>query len=230
MAANPYQMKDPGGSPAGKGSEGEPDAAQAAQGRRKRRLYKTQMTRANLVLAGLFIAGAATVYGLSFGKGPSPASADQKLIESQVDAAILRMNQEAAKSAAREPGRVTQDLLKTFYDQTVERQIALEDLPKNPFRFVPPGGDSVAITENPQGSGHKPPPSPGGSDEDRAVAILESLRLQSVMVKPDGEPVAIISGNLVGVGQVVECFTVKKITQKSVVLFWRGREYLLHMR
>jgi hypothetical protein len=231
MAVNPYEAKASGGaaSTSGNGSDLETGPQSQGQGQREGKRSKVQMSRANFVLAGLFIAGAATVYGLSFRGGPEQASAEQQMVEAQVDAAIRRLSQEASKPGPSEPGGVTQGVLKRFYDQIVERQVPLEGLRKNPFQFVEPG-DAVAITEEPKrprpGTGKEPTASP----EDRAQAILDALCLQSVMVKPDGEQVAIISNNMVTVGQRVECFTVKEIRRKSVVLVWRGKDYVLKIR
>ena len=233
MAANPYETKssDIAGSPGGDEAELEArPEEQATEGQQKRKPRKGQMSRANLVLAVLFVAAAATVYGLSFRSAPEKASAEQRLMEAQVDAAIHRLSQDSLKPRPPGPGRVTRDLLRKFYDEIVERQVPLEGLRKNPFRFVAPG-DVVAMREAlrlPRGAPGRGEPTT--STEDRALAIMETLRLQSVMVKPDGEEVAIISNNMVTVGQRVECFTVKKIARKSVVLTWRGKEYVLRIR
>ena len=57
---------------------------------------------------------------------------------------------------------------------------------------------------------------------------LKTLQLQSVMRGRNGGT-AIISDNLLTVGQEIEGFTVEKIQAKSVILIWRDKKFVLEM-
>lgn len=230
MSGNPYQM-DSGAAPMGDDQAETRGETQERSGRRdgKGNPYKSQMFRANIVLVGLFIAGAATVYGLTFRKTPSRASAEQQAVESEVEAAILRLANTTAQAGLRTPGRVTHDLLKNFYEQITERQVRLDALPKNPFFFVCPEGQTMQPPPKPRG-GPRPaaPQDPAALTEEKVATELKTLTLQSVMMGGRADSgAAIISNNLLTVGQSIKCFTVKNITSDSVILECEGKEYTL---
>ena len=190
--------------------------------------YKTQMTRANIILAVLFAGAVATVYGLSVRKGPAEASAEQKLAESSVDSALLRLKGGSGRgSDALSARKITRDLLSNFSDRIVKNQIPLEKLGKNPFVFIPPEARAVQPVTR-----VKPEPKVEDTAEQitqkQAMERLSRLRLQSVMMGSSGSA-AVISNNLLTEGQQTEGFTVKKISSKSVVLTWRGQEFVLKM-
>lgn len=113
--------------------------AQAQKPQPRHSSYKAEMTCVNIILAVLFAGGAATVYGLSLRKGPAEASAEEKLTESSVDSALLRLKGGAGRgSDALSARKITRDLLSNFSDRIVKNQIPLEKLDKNPFVFIPP--------------------------------------------------------------------------------------------
>jgi len=192
--------------------------------------YKTQMTRANIILAVLFAGGVATVYGLSVRKGPAEASAEQKLAESSVDSALLRLKGGSGRgSDALSARKITRDLLSNFSDRIVKNQIPLEKLDKNPFVFIPPEAGAVpSISTVRPGSTQKVEETPEQITQKQAMERLSRLRLQSVMMGSSGSA-AVISNNLLTEGQQTQGFTVKKIDSKSVVLTWRGQEFVLKM-
>lgn len=190
--------------------------------------YKTQMMRSNIFLVVLFVGAAATVYGLSLRKGPAEASAEQKTMECRVDSAILRIA-DTSSTDVKTPssGQVTSQILKTFYDQVTERQIPLRDLKKNPFVFVPAKRAIIPVVK--KSSKAKPPEkTPEEISREEALAALKTLQLQSVMMGRNGGT-ALISNNLLTVGQTIEGFKIKSVSPRLVVLVRDGSEYMLEM-
>ncbi len=208
-------------SPAGAGSDGD-------DRRQSRSPYKAQMMRSNIFLVVLFAGTAAVVYGLSLRKGPAEASAEQKTMETRVDSAILRIaNEDPAQAKTPSSGQITSRILKNFSNQIVERQIPLRDLKKNPFVFLSLAPANSIVVKKPP----KPKPatkSPEEKSREEAMAILGTLHLQSVIMGRSGGT-AIISNNLLTVGQSIEGFEIKSISPRLVVLVRDGREFKLEM-
>lgn len=181
--------------------------------------------RDNLVLVLLFAAGVAGVFVLSLHKYPPLVNQDQKKVEAQVDAAILRLNTAAPAAIA---GQSSQKLLEEFYKQAGTTQIPLADLKKNPYVFLSPHAGGPAAVE-----GDKPAADPDLKARElsleKANEAVGQMRLQSVMMGRDGAT-AIISNNLLTVGQQFQGFAVKSITARSVTLTWRDHEFVLTMR
>ena len=232
MAENPYttpakSAQDAGDMP---DMEAAPQQAQPQKSQPQHSSYKAQMTRANVILAVLFAGGVATVYGLSVRKGPAEATAEQKLAESSVDSALLRFKGGSGRgSDALSARKITRDLLSNFSDRIVKNQIPLAKLNKNPFVFVPPEARvAPSVTRVHPGSKPKVEETPEEITQKQAMERLSRLRLQSVMMGSSGSA-AVISNNLLTEGQRTEGFTVKKISSKSVVLTWRGQEFVLKM-
>lgn len=191
-------------------------------------VYATHMTRTNIVLVVLFVAGVATVYALSLHKGPAEASAREKLMESTVDSAILRLKQTPAPGPGRLPDAVaTRDLLRNFAGQIIRWQVPLSKLPKNPFVFVRPTPAVAQVVEVPPEPA-RPEKTPEQITYEQAMIRLKQLHLQSVMMGSEAG-VAIISNNLLTVGQQIDGFTVKRIDRQAVVLTWQGQEFVLKM-
>lgn len=205
----------------------------AAKPARKRSPYRAQMIRSNAALAVMLLAAAAGIYAFSLRKGPATASAAQKAVETQIDTAILRITQQASSQpGAPQPGRVTRDLLQTFYDQVRDKQIPLAELSKNPFVFVRPLREETEEPAQPAPTTASAPalaPLPGQSLPE-VQAAFRSLRLQSIMMgQSSSGGTAIISNNLLTEGQRIECFTIKSIQPKAVVLSWEDKEFVLRM-
>ncbi len=233
MSGNPYQANaegtDPGGHAAGQAGPQAPGGEPLRQTRHKAR--GSQGFRTNIILAGLFVAGAATVYVLSLRGGPAKASAEQKAVESKVEAMMAKLATTATKQGPSTPGEATQELVRKFYEQITERQMPLGALRKNPFYFVYP---QVRPTEGDPEAGEIAPPEAGSQPdrmtEEKVLGELRGLHLQSVMTGTSSNSrTAIISDNLLTVGQRIKCFVVKKIAPDSVILEWEGREYILNM-
>ncbi len=233
MTGNPYDMSGPEGYgpvDGAEGMQGPAAEAQAPAGRQEAGTYRAQMTRANVMLALLFIGGAAGVYALSLREGPAEASAEQQLAEAQVDSAIERFSQRPSGSSRPTAGRMTRELLRDFYSEIRQRQIPLKGLKKDPFLFVRPAGEalpSAAEEAKRPAGGPREDARPEESLEE-AQARFETLQLRSIMMGRGGGT-AIISNNLVTVGQKIDWFTVESITPKSVVLVWQDRRFTLEM-
>lgn len=181
--------------------------------------------RDNILLLLLFVGGVGGVFVLSLHKYPPLVNQDQKKVEAQVDAAILRLN---AADPSVMAGQRSQKLLEEFYKQSNATQIPLADLKKNPYIFAParPAGLVTAA------GGDKPADDPAQKAREQSLEkaneAFRQMRLQSVMMGR-GEATAIISNNLLTVGQPFQGFTVKSITARSVVLTWHEREFVLSM-
>jgi len=228
MAANPYSLDD---AQADEALADTPDGARAerarAASRRAGGSQPGQIVRANAVLAVMFVVGAGLVYGLSLRKGPAPAAAaDQKALETQVDGALLRLAGAAGNSEGK-PGGISRQVLETFYDQIGRHQVPLEKLGKNPFAYVPPAEPEPVATPG-KDAERAPAPDPLRQTREQAMARLNALHLQAIQRGKD-RAVAIISNNLVTEGQKIECFTVRRIVPKAVILTWQGQEYTLRM-
>ncbi len=190
--------------------------------------YKAQMTRTNIILVLLFIGGAGMVYGLSLRKGPASASAQQQLIESNVDSAIDRLKHGGGRAPAAQ--RVTRDLLGDFSQKIVRWQVPMDQLAKNPFVFISPAPQPDAPSVKAAALRKRPEKTPEQLTLEQVMVRFKKLRLQSVMMgSGDGDGVAIISNNLLTVGQQIEGFTISRIDPKAVVLTWRDRQFVLKM-
>jgi hypothetical protein len=192
--------------------------------------YRRQMLRANIILACLLLVGVGVVYALSQRKGPATASAEQQAAESQVDSALLRLSGQGALASG--TAKPTQKLLAEFFQQVSDRQVPLDRLGKNPFLFVRPGQSLLTATQ-PQAGGTveaEPAAAPVKQDIEQVKAALKRLRLQSVMMGGNSGGTALISNNLLTVGQRIDCFVVQAIQPGQVVLGWEDREFTLKMQ
>ena len=229
MSVNPYDIAD---DPT-HGAEAPADLSAQAQtpppGSR-RSSYRRQMNRANIFLVVLFAGGLGLVYFLSLRKLPKQANAEEQVAEIQVDNLILRLGQKGGTTAgARGTHRVTRELLRSFCEQIVQRQIPAGDLKKNPFAFVAPrSAQPKPVSTQPVDQRLPKPSSPEQASYEQALATFRALHLQSVMMGRSGR-MAIISNNVLGVGQQIEMFTIKAIASDAVVLTWQGKAFVLKM-
>jgi hypothetical protein len=208
------------------GDEQEVEDGQAAQAGQPSSSPALKALKANGVLASLFVAAAIGIYFFSIKKGPSEASAKQSPAELQVDSAILRLRQPTTGPSE---SADTEQLIKSFYSDLAKRQVPLSALKKNPFVFVPPTAPPLPVTTAPvDDSGPRLAAISEREAHDRAMATLKTLTLQSIVMGKEGGT-AIISNNLLTVGQKIEDFTIKSISPKSVVLTFQGKDYPLYM-
>ena len=182
-------------------------------------VHEGQSARAaNLVLAGLFIAGMACVYLLSLHDGPARATAQQQAAELQVDSALKRL-QKPAKGSAK-PEATAQEMINDLFERVCDRQVPLSNLRGNPFAFVPQAAAPVLVKDD---KTNRMNPATA------ALQRAEALRLQSIVVAENGTA-AVISDNLLTVGQKVAGWTVAAIRGRCVVLKWKKLTYVLKMR
>ncbi len=183
------------------------------------------LNRPNLLLLGLFIAGLAGVYVYSLREGPETASAEQRLVEAQVNSAIMGLRSNPVGKISRQDRAAV--IVETFYYEAKQRQIPLESLNCNPFIFTPP--ESAATTALKPQLEELPKPSASAQRElSDALAAVKQLKLQSVMMGSHGA-MAMISNNLLTEGQQISGWTVRSIRPREVVLTWGSQEYLLIM-
>ncbi len=223
MADNAFDMTDAQADPLTRGS----GKSAGRAGSPRKIAYKAHMTRANIVLAALLIAGGVTVYVLSPHGGPAEVTAEEKLIEINVDTAILRLKgAPAVGPKGHATAKVTKGLLESFSEQIVRQQVPLAKLSKNPFIFVRPAVMTVSAAKQVKKS-TEPKNEAEEVTHEQAAEMLSKLTLQTVMM--GSKQVAIISDNLLSVGEKIEMFTVKRIDPKMVVLTWKDSEFELKM-
>jgi len=180
--------------------------------------------RANLVLAGLFLAGMACVYMLSLHDEVTEAEPIEEARAAIVDQAVKQFDQ------APPPGtggvRGDQDLspierARDMIAGTARRQVPLDNLKANPFVLVPnkPLAVKAKPSDKPKGI------TPGAS----AVQKAEALDLQSIVVS-NNRSMAIISDRLVTVGQEVAGWRVEEIANGRVVLKFKDLAYVLRLK
>ncbi len=229
MSDNPYSNQS--AEPSDLASEGNHDVLATPQGAPARTGggYKSQMNRGNIIMAALFVAAGGLVYALTLRKGPAVASAEVQNIRSQVNTALQRFQASGSFTSAAKVS--TQDLLARFSNQIVHRQIPLESLQKDPFVFVPPPRVVKPTGQTPEAVSpvDAQQQDPMAQSRREVQARFEALSLQAVQTGASGM-MAIISNNLVTPGQKIECFTVKRIEEDSVVLTWEDEEFILKMQ
>ena len=197
--------------------------------RKKRRL---PIDGNNLVLAAMLIGGVAAVYVLKLSVKPEAASAKQLEAETKVNAAIAAL---ASPTAGTKDAKAA-SVLDTLGNDAQTRQIPIWVMPRNPFVFKLP---------KPKKS-EAPDPHAGGSDlgaspyetdaqriKARALSQVRGLELQSVLMVAN--PIAMVSGKSLRVGQKIKGWIVSDIKSMQVTLTWQDKDkkpkfqYLLKM-
>jgi hypothetical protein len=190
----------------------EPEAGVAGAG-------KMKISRANLLLIGLFAAGIGFVWFLSQRNGPTQASAQDQAMEAQVNQFISQV--ESGDPVVDEQG---QEIIQIFYRDLTRRQVPLEQLRVNPFVFARPAGEDAGPAE--------PTETEAELARRRRIRQLQDearrLSLQSIMSSSRGAT-AIVDNELVRQGQSLGSFTVESITAETVVLRWEDQTFTLRM-
>jgi len=174
--------------------------------------------RANMVLAGLLLAGMGCVYLLSLRDGPAVADARQQAIELQIDSALQQFDGSPGRLGA-PPARKagTLDMIENLYARMSDRQVPVKHLRGNPFVFVPPN-----VPSGPQ--------APLARDNPVVAAIrrARNMKLQSVMLAEPGAA-AVISDRILTVGQQIEGWIVSDIGSRQVVLTYSRNKDLTYV-
>lgn len=206
-------------------AENDSQVEEAAETAPQRNVYARQGRRSNVLLLALFLAAGVGVYVLAVKKGPAQASAQQQAAEKQVEMAILHLKQGTTEPSESQD---TRQLIHNFYRELALRQVPMERLRKNPFIFVPPVLPTATNTSPSEDTAVRAAANERENRE-KAMAALKTLQLQSVITGRGGST-AVISNNLLTVGQKIEGFIVKAIEPKRVVLSFQGKDYSLYMQ
>ncbi len=184
-----------------------------------------QLRGGNMLIVAVFAASLIGLYIYSISRGPKEASAKEQLVEAQVDNAILTLK---ALSQTSPKSNSATRMVEAFYYEAKQRQVPLEKLNGNPFIFIPP--EPVEPAE-PEVKEFDKTPEPNAQEKELADAMAEvkKLKLQSVMVG-SSSAIAMISNNLLSVGQEISGWTVTSIAPRKVVLSWKDQKYVLELQ
>lgn len=184
---------------------------------------KAGLLSQNLLLIVLFLLALAGLYLLSRWRGgPEKASAEVRNAELQVDNALARLSIDGKKSKSVS----VKSIVDAFYCQAHKRQIPLEEMKGNPFTFVPVRAKVKVAPKTAAPQAHQQVRAERELAE--AMEAVKSLKLSTVMISPT-QKVAIISNNLLSVGQKISGWTVAGIEPGRVVMRFRKHEYELKM-
>jgi hypothetical protein len=183
-----------------------------------------KLARGNVLLIGLFVAAIAGVYILRVSNGPPKASAAVQENETKMDSflqTIDQLNSDKQKATS-------DSVASTFYYEARQRQIDVKELRVNPFDFQAPPEPGVTPTTAPVDSARVVQDQEDAQELSQAMAGAKALKLQSV-IAGSGGATAMISNNLLTVGQRISGWTVRKIDARQVVLAWKNQTYTLEM-
>ena len=193
---------------------------QAAPIRRRSPRGNPFLSRTNLGLLAMFAAGIVGLYALRLRHGPAAALAGEALAHAKVEAALNTLGTGGAGATADGKGSA-KAIVGEFYAAARQRQVDAKDLLGNPF--VPRN-----VEEAPPPPPEVKPVEVKKPDEyDHALREAKNLRLQSVLV--GRQTTAMISSNLVTVGQTIKGWTVVRIDAREVELSWKDKTYVLEM-
>jgi hypothetical protein len=182
----------------------------------------TMFSRNNLVLAGLFAGGIVVIAVLHFKAGPQSAAAASTANDTQMDTLLATLTQ--VKNDCR--SATASSVIHQFYYEAKQRQVPPEQLASNPFRMILPQAPPPAEVQN-----HSP--SAGPDPEAQALAEaqdnIRNLTLQSVLTGSAGAT-AIVSNEVLTVGQNVRGWTVVEIAPRQVVLQWKSHRHIMTMK
>lgn len=180
------------------------------------------LKQGNLLLVALMLAGLAGVYLLSLRGGPATASAEQVEDEMRVDAALVSLKHMPTGGLG---SQKSQTIVEMFHHQARQKQVPAGELVSNPFVYKLPGVEQTSSPEPDQKIRVE-----ADLSGPAALAAVKQLKLQSVLMgSRPSENLAMISNNLLAVGQDIGGWTVRKIESNRVSLSWREQEYVLEM-
>jgi hypothetical protein len=179
------------------------------------------LTRTNLGLLVMFAAGILGMYALRLRQGPAAAMAGQNPEHAKVEAALNTLGAGGAGAAADGKGSA-KAIVAEFYAAARQRQVDAKELLGDPF--VP---RNVEEAPPPAPVEVKKPEVKKPDEYEHALLAVKGLRLQSVLVGK--QTTAMISSNLVTVGQTIKGWTVVRIDTREVELGWKDKTYVLEM-
>jgi hypothetical protein len=198
-----------------------PKPAEQAAPIRRRSGGSPFLTRTNLGLLAMFAAGIVGLYALRLRHSPAAALADQTLAHAKVEAALNTLGTAEGGLTAEDRGSA-KAIVAEFYAAARQRQVDAKELLGSPF-----------VPRNVEDADPPPPPEvkavevKGPDEFEQALVAVKGLRLQSVLVGK--QTTAMISNNLVTVGQTIKGWTVVRIDAREVELSWKDKKYVLEM-
>jgi len=182
--------------------------------------------RANIVLAVLFLAGMALVYFMSMHDDTTKAGALEVASETIVNTAVHQFQIDSGSTTGdtrntNEPNMNPVELAREMTTGTAKRQVPLKELKDNPFVLIPAKRAEPERTVEVKPVGL----TPGAT----AVQRAETLRLQSIVMAND-RSLAIISDQLMTVGQEIAGWKVEKIGNGQVILKRKDLTYVLRVK
>ena len=153
------------------------------------------------------------IFGLK--NKPKESSAQDIEVETKIDQMLQRLGDHAQQEKTRDLFGKSSDMVQLFYEYPAKQQVSLRELSRNPFE-------------------RKSKPKEKPVDDSQALRTsltdkLKLLRLQSVIMGPNGG-ICNISGQMYSVGKkVVDTFEVKAVGDDNVTLTSSGFEFILKM-
>ncbi len=235
------------------GVEGDPAFAEGDMGGQDSR-FKGALSRTNLVLFGVFLAGVAIVAFMSMRQGPQESNAANQAQQQRVDQAINNFlaRQDGVSPQAANGGSDlippatgskrdkplddlmadSDHLVKMFFNFTDKSQVPLEDLKTNPFRFGEEKTNSTSVTEEEAAAAETARRKAEEQAKRERIAKakddLANLKLQTIMASGNSSQ-AMINTSIVRVGDTVVGFKIEKIETQRVHLSRDGMEFTLEM-
>ena len=173
----------------------------------------------------------ATAVGLYFYAGshrPKEPTAEEIAQDAKLDLALAKLLPNTKPDQQRSAAEATDMLVAAFYEYPGKQQVPLDKLRRSPFRLVfaaSPTDDQLALTKSPEYIAQQQQL----EAEQRALqTALNALKLQSILIGPS-QAKCIINGEVIGVGEDVEGFTVQTIQDRTVTLVAQDQEYQLQM-
>lgn len=172
---------------------------------------------ANLILAGLFAAGLATVYLLSLRGGPEENVGALTPQELRVSSALEKFG------GPQEQTTKAKNIIKSFYFDSKQRQIARNELSGDPFvvQEIEP--------EEPEQIVPKTVAPRVDTAKAAALSAVKELKLQSILSGRGGQ-IAMIGNELLRKGDKVVGWTITSIEPTRVVLQWRDQQHVLYIQ
>ena len=205
------------GSSAAKAGQEVTDAAQST-----RNIFG--LNRVSVMMGLMFAGGMIWVYFASTQTPPVVKDEDDGLCGLNVTIVTSGLLSMTNSSSTKDSPKTQTMMLGVDYG-VKERQIPLAELEKNLFKFVAPKQAAQPTQQKPTVANDIPPK----PKEPVKVPSTEGLVLKAILWEKGKPPTANISNNIIGVGDVINDWTVYEIEKKRVILKWRGKIFELKM-
>lgn len=185
------------------------------------------VSRSNLILGALFALAVCGIYLLHLKAGPAKASAAVQANDAKMDAFLQALQN--IRQSYKDPMQRANSVVSTFYYEASQRQVPVKNLGSNPFAFEIPRVKPREPLESVPSSSVKQEDSET-REFSQVMENVKKLTLQSVMTGGSAGATALISNNMLTVGQKIAGWTVIEIGPRQVVLKWKNETYLLKMQ